>query len=117
MNEHSTSRTGMTGGVAGSIGEPKDRLTEVLRDGAVKLLADAVEAEVGAWIDQRAHLTDDRGRRQIVRNGVMPEREMVTGIGPVRVRQPRAHDKRPPARALVKTRFTAASCGKPVSAA
>jgi len=94
MNEHSTSRAGMTGGVAGSIGGPRDALTDVLRTGAVRLLAEAVEEEVAAWIDQRAHLTDDRGRRQVVRNGHMPEREIVTGIGPVRVRRPRAHDRR-----------------------
>jgi putative transposase len=94
MNEHSTDRTKARDGVAGSIGGPRDALTEVLRDGAVRLLAEAVEAEVGAWIDQRVHLTDDRGRRQVVRNGHLPEREIVTGIGPVRVRQPRAHDRR-----------------------
>ena len=96
MNEHSTNRTGMTGGVAGSIGGPGDALTEVLRRGAADLLAAAVEAEVAAWIDQRAQITDDRGRRQVVRNGHMPEREVVTGIGPVRVRQPRAQDRRGP---------------------
>jgi len=94
MNEHSTSRTGMTGGVAGSIGGPRDALTEVLRNGAAKLLADAVEAEVAAWIGERSHLIDETGRRQVVRNGFMPEREIVTGIGPVKVRQPRAHDRR-----------------------
>lgn len=98
MNEHSTDRTGIgmeaSDGIAGSIGGPRDALTEVLRRGAADLLASAVEAEVAAWIDDRAHVADERGRRQVVRNGFMPEREIITGIGPVKVRQPRAHDKR-----------------------
>jgi putative transposase len=81
-------------GVAGRIGA-RDVLTEILREGAVRLLAGAVEAEVAAWIDGHAHITDGHGRRQVVRNGHMPEREVVTGIGPVKVRQPRVHDRRP----------------------
>jgi putative transposase len=73
----------------------RDVLTEIIRAGARDLLAAAVEAEVAAYIGERAHITDENGRRQVVRNGSMPEREIVTGIGPVRVRQPRVHDRRP----------------------
>jgi transposase-like protein len=72
----------------------RDALTEVLRKGAVDLLASAVRAEVAAWIDEHAHLVDEAGRRQVVRNGSMPEREIVTGIGPIKVKQPRVHDRR-----------------------
>jgi putative transposase len=89
-------------GVAGSIGA-RDALTEVIRRGAVGLLAAAVEAEVAAWIDGHAHVTDPDGRRQVVRNGYMPEREVVTGVGPVKVRQPRVHDRRPEG---LRERFT-----------
>jgi len=96
MSEHSTDRTGLTESVAGSIGRPRDALTEVIRRDAADLLAAAVEAEVAAWVGERAHLTDEGGRRRVVRNGHMPEREIVTGVGPVKVRQPRAHDKRSP---------------------
>ncbi len=64
----------------------KDPLTEVLRSGARRLLADAVEAEVEAFIAEHAELTDDGGRRRIVRHGHLPERSMQTGIGPVVVR-------------------------------
>jgi putative transposase len=75
--------------------EPKDVLSDILRQGARKLLAEAVEAEVSEWIDQHAHLRDSQGRRQVVRNGHLPERMITTGLGPVEVRQPRVHDRRP----------------------
>jgi len=73
----------------------QDVLTDLLRDGARRLLAQAVEAEVAAWIDEHAHLKDDRGRRQVVRNGHLPERAIQTGIGAVEVQQPRVRDRRP----------------------
>jgi transposase-like protein len=73
----------------------QDALTEVLRNGARRMLAQAVETEVAAWIDAHAHLKDDAGRRQVVRNGHLPERTIQTGIGDIEVKQPRAHDRRP----------------------
>jgi putative transposase len=73
----------------------QDVLTEVLRDGARRMLAQAIEAEVAAWIDDHAHLKDQAGRQQVVRNGHLPERTIQTGLGPVGVRQPRARDRRP----------------------
>ena len=72
-----------------------DMLTEVIRRGAKRLLAQAIEAEVAEYIDDRAHLTDDQGRRRVVRNGHLPTRSIVTGVGPVEVTQPRVHDRRP----------------------
>jgi transposase-like protein len=59
------------------------------------MLAHAIEAEVATWIDAHAHLTDQAGRRQVVRNGHLPERAIQTGIGPVEVKQPRVRDRRP----------------------
>src|SRR5512143_446783 len=76
--------------------EGQDVLTEILREGARRMLAQAVEAEVAAWIDTHAHLRDDAGRRQVVRNGHLPERTIQTGIGDIEVQQPRVHDRRPP---------------------
>src|SRR5512142_2912865 len=73
----------------------QDVLSEVLRDGARRMLAQAVEAEVAAWIDVHAHLKDDAGREQGVRNGHLPERTIQTGIGNVEVKQPRVRDRRP----------------------
>ena len=72
----------------------KDVLTEILRGGAQKLLATAIEAEVAAYIDQHADQRDGNGHRLVVRNGHLPERAIQTGIGPVTVRQPRVDDRR-----------------------
>lgn len=74
----------------------RDALTEVLRSGAQRLLAEAVDAEVREWIDSRAQVTDAAGRRQVVRNGYLPKRSILTGIGPVEVEQPRVLDRRGP---------------------
>src|SRR3954465_3584102 len=73
----------------------QDVLTDLLRDGARRLLAQAIEAEVSSWIDDHSHLVDDQGRRQVVRNGHLPGRAIQTGIGAVEVQQPRVRDRRP----------------------
>jgi putative transposase len=83
----------------------QDVLTEILRDGARRMLADAIEAEVAAWIDAHAHLRDVSGRRQVVRNGHLPERTIQTGIGEIPVKQPRVQDRRLPEQ---RERFTPA---------
>ncbi len=70
-----------------------DPLTDILRDGARTLLAQAVEAEVGAFIARHAELKTEDGYQRIVRHGHLPEREIMTGIGPVAVRQPRVRDR------------------------
>ncbi len=72
-----------------------DILSEILRHGAHQLLATAIQAEVDEWIQSHAHLVDANGRRHVVRNGVMPERTIVTGLGDIQVQQPRVHDRRP----------------------
>ena len=63
-----------------------DPLTEVLRNGARALLAQAVEAEVAALLSCHADKLTDDGRQRLVRHGHLPEREIMTGIGPVAVR-------------------------------
>jgi len=72
----------------------KDVMTEILREGAQRMLTQAIQEEVDEWIDQRAELHDARGRHQVVRNGYLPKRTITTGIGPVDVRQPRVRDRR-----------------------
>ena len=72
----------------------RDALTEILRQGARKMLAQTIEAEVDDWIAGHAHLKNDAGHRQVVRNGHLPERELVTGVGPIKVKQPRVLDRR-----------------------
>jgi putative transposase len=70
-----------------------DPLTEVLRDGARMLLAQAVEAEVAAVLSCHSGKLTDDGRQRLVRHGYLPERQIMTGIGPVAVRQPRVRDR------------------------
>lgn len=74
----------------------EDILTGLLKQGAQKMLAQAIEAEVEDWIEEHKHLCDGQGRRQVVRNGRMPKRTITTGVGQVEVEQPRVHDRRPP---------------------
>jgi transposase-like protein len=71
-----------------------DPLTEVLREGARALLAQAVEAEVAAFLAGHADKHTEDGRQRLVRHGHRPERKIVTGLGPVCVRAPRVRDRR-----------------------
>jgi transposase-like protein len=73
----------------------QDVLGDILRHGAQQLLAQAIEAEVADWIDRHQDCRDAAGKRQVVRNGYLPERTITTGVGPVTVQQPRVHDRRP----------------------
>ena len=70
-----------------------DPLTEVLRSGARALLAQAVAAEVAGFLESHADKLTDDGRQRLVRHGHLPEREIMTGIGPVTVRCPRVRDR------------------------
>jgi putative transposase len=74
----------------------QDVLTDLLRDGARRMLAQAIEAEVAAYVVAHAHLKDHAGRQQVVRNGHLPERAIQTGLGEIEVKQPRVYDRRPP---------------------
>jgi len=80
-----------------------DPLTGILRKGARDLLAQAVEAEVCDLMAKHAHLRDAAGRQRLVRHGHLPEREVMTGIGPVPVKVPRVRDR---GTAGEKIRFT-----------
>ncbi len=74
-------------------GEFTDLLTEVLRSGAQRLLAHAVEAEVSVFIEAHADERLGDGRARVVRHGHLPARDIQTGIGAVRVQQPRVRDR------------------------
>jgi putative transposase len=93
LQEHTTMQEGTASTIrlAGS----QDSLSEILRRGAQQLLAQAIEAEVAEWIDEHQHVKDQQGRRQVVRNGYLPERKLVTPVGELAVQQPRVHDRRP----------------------
>ena len=72
---------------------PQDALTEVLREGARQMLAAAVEAEVLAFLARHKSLSDERGRRRVVRNGYLPKRTIQTGLGDIEVKAPRVRDR------------------------
>jgi transposase-like protein len=68
-------------------------LTELLRQGARGLIEQAVETELQVLLEQYANVTDLTGRQAIVRNGYLPERDILTGLGPVTVRLPKVRDR------------------------
>ena len=70
-----------------------DPLLAVLREGARRMLTQAIEAEVEAFLAAHAGLVDQQGRRRLVRNGHAPERRLQTGIGPLEVRRPKLRDR------------------------
>jgi putative transposase len=69
-------------------------LDELFREGARRMLAAALEAEVEAYIAAHAELVDERGHRLVVRNGHTPARTIGTGVGQVEVVRPRVDDRR-----------------------
>src|SRR5256885_15360950 len=70
-----------------------DSLTEILRSGARALLTQAVEAEGADFLAKHADLKTETGHQRVVRHGHLPEREIMTGIGPGAVRQPRGRGR------------------------
>ena len=72
-----------------------DPLTDLLRQGARQLIAQAVEAELDGFLTAHADQTDTAGRRRLVRHGHLPERAVQTGIGEVTVKVPRVRDRAP----------------------
>ncbi len=72
----------------------QDVLTEILLDGAQRLLGQAIESEVDGWLESHRHRVDENGHRQVVGNGRLPTRTIVTGVGSVEISQRRVHDRR-----------------------
>lgn len=69
-----------------------DLLTELMRNGARRLISEAIEIELESFLEEMsAELSP--GRKRVVRNGYLPEREILTGIGRVNVRVPRVRDQ------------------------
>jgi putative transposase len=73
--------------------EIDDPLTAVLRSGARRLLAQAIEAEAEAFLALMADRQLDDGRARFVRHGRGPERTVQTGIGPVAVQRVKVRDR------------------------
>jgi transposase-like protein len=71
----------------------RDELTELIRDGARKLIREALESEVGELLSDFSERRDASGRAAVVRNGYQPERAIQTGIGPVTVKVPKVRSR------------------------
>ena len=74
-------------------GAIEDPLTELLRSGAQRLIHQAVEAELTELLERYAEGRDSAGRAAVVRNGYLPEREVLTGVGPVKVKVPKVRSR------------------------
>ena len=77
----------------GSARSERTALEEAVRSGAKQMLQAAIDAEVVEFLETHRGRCDGEGRRQVVRNGSPPAREVMTGIGMLEVRQPRIRDK------------------------
>src|SRR5215211_5631118 len=87
--------------------EIDDPLTALLRSGARRLLEQAIEAEVEAFLASKRDLKLDDGRDRLVRHGHGPERVIQTGIGPVELQRIKVRD-RAPGHAAERIRFSSA---------
>ena len=83
-------------------------IDEIVREGARRMLAEALQAEVDAYIAQFADVRDESGHRLVVRNGCHQPREVLTSAGSVQVTAPRVNDKRVDAETGERQRFSSA---------
>jgi hypothetical protein len=83
-------------------------IDEIVREGARRMLAEALQAEVDAYIARFADLRDDDGRRLVVRNGYHEAREVTTCAGAVAVHAPRVNDRRVDLETSERQRFCSA---------
>ena len=89
-------------------GSVEDPLTEIVRDGARRMLAAALRAEADAFVAQHAEEILPDGRQRVVRHGYGPERSIQTGIGALDVQRPKVRDRATDVAAEQKIRFTSA---------
>ncbi len=71
----------------------QNALTALLRTGAQRLIAQAVEREVEQMLAEHKDITTITGHRAVVRNGFLPQRQILAGIGEIDVRVPELHDR------------------------
>jgi transposase-like protein len=83
-------------------------IDEIVREGARRMLAEALQAEVDAYVARFAAERDGAGRRLVVRNGHHQPREVLTSAGAVRVRAPRVNDRRVDPETGERARFSSA---------
>ena len=73
--------------------DDKSPLDELVREGARRMIQAAIDAEVDGFIERHSVRVDELGRRLVVKNGSLPPREILTGAGPVEIKQGRVRDK------------------------
>jgi transposase-like protein len=83
-------------------------IDEIVREGARRMLAEALQAEVDAYVGQFTDQRDERGRRLVVRNGTHQPREVLTSAGAVEVVAPRVNDRRTDPDTGQRCRFSSA---------
>ncbi|WP_145124115.1 IS256 family transposase [Rosistilla oblonga] len=81
--------------------DQRSPLDEIVREGARRMLQAAIDAEVEAFIGMHSNRTDERGRRLVVKNGSLPERDILTGAGSIPINQGRVRDNDPDRNRLV----------------
>ena len=96
--------SGREGGKDGSL----SLIDEIVREGARRMLAEALQAEVDAYIAAHAAEHDGNGRRLVVRNGCHQPREILTSAGAIEVTVPRVNDKRTDPDTGERKRFSSA---------
>src|SRR5580658_2109685 len=92
----------------GASGGSSSLIDEIVREGARRMLAEALQAEVDAYIAAFAAERDENGRRLVVRNGRHQTREVLTSAGAVEVTAPRVNDKRTDPATGERKRFSSA---------
>ena len=83
-------------------------LDDIVREGARRMLAAALQAEVAVYIAAHADQVDEQGRRLVVRNGYAEPRQVLTSAGAVEVKAPRVNDKRVDEATGQRQRFSSA---------
>ena len=89
-------------------GASSSLIDQIVREGARRMLAAALQAEVAAYTEQFADVRGEDGRRMVVRNGTAQPRTVLTSAGAVEVTAPRVNDKRAAAGTGERVRFCSA---------
>ena len=84
-----------TNAIEGQIPEVVCSLDELAREGARRMIAEALELEVDEYVTKLCHLRDENGHALVVRNGKARPRTVSVGSNPVVVEAPRVDDRRP----------------------
>jgi len=85
----------ITSEAAGTAQEVSESLDELAREGARRMIATALKAEVEEYLQKHGHLRNEKGHALAVRNGKARERTLTMGAGVVKIQAPRVHDRRP----------------------